>query len=155
MLGIPSDAMWVWVGLLLGSALMFGVIADLGAAPPDATRVADSVEEVQAVEYSTKAVVPVEATSMKLSTSRLALRGPGGTSHATFAGGDVIPARPETKLSDVLHGTPASSAFRSPTALQDALWRSRFHESEWYHLGKTITIRRIRYGEVDSVLVGP
>ena len=134
---------------------MFGVIAELPGAPPDADRVASAVESVQSIEYTSTARVPVEATEVKLTESSVALRGPGGTAHATFAGGPVTPVRPGTRLSDVLHGRPAGEAYPVPGSLRRAIQASQRRPATWRAAGDAITVRRIRYGEVDSVLVGP
>ena len=154
MFGVPADAMWIWIGLLLGSAAMFGVIVDLPAAPPDADRVASAVESVQAIEYTSTARVPVEATEVKLTESSVALRGPGGTGHATFAGGTVTPVRPGTRLSDVLHGRSPQEAFPVPGSLRRAVTAARRRPATWRAAGDSLTVRRVRYGEVDCVLVG-
>lgn len=155
MLDIPADAAWVWLGLLVGSAAMFGAIADLSAAPPNAERVAETVDEVRAVEYTAEATVPIEASAAKIGQSSLALRGPGGTAHATFEQGTVTPVRPGTNLSDVLHGEPPGAAFPKPGTLRQAVVAARSRPPEWHETGDAIRIRRIRYGEVDCVLVGP
>lgn len=154
MLDIPADAAWVWLGLLVGSAAMFGVIADLSAAPPDAERVAETVEDVQVVEYTTEASVPIEASAAKIGPSTVALRGPGGTAHSTFDRGPVTPVRPGTRLSTVLHGTPPDVAFPVPGTFHRTVIEARNRPPKWREAGNTIRIRRVRYGEVDSVLVG-
>lgn len=154
MFGLPADAGWIWLGLLVGSAAMFGVVADLQAAPPDAERVAGAVDEVAASDHHASGSVAVDAESIELGPRSVSLRGPGGTAHATFEYGPVTPVKPGSDLDSVLEGQPPGRVFDTPEAFADALDRATETDGGWQAVESPVTIRRVRYGGVDGVLVG-
>ncbi len=154
MFGLPADAGWIWLGLLVGSAAMFGVVADLHAAPPDAARVAAAVDEVAAGSHSASGSIDVDAESVKLGTQSVALRGPGGAAHASLDYGPVTPVAPDSDLRRVLEGQPPERLFDTPTAFEATLDQAMAAEAHWRPAGSAVTIRRVRYEEVDGVLVG-
>ncbi|MFW5903106.1 MAG: DUF7283 family protein [Halolamina sp.] len=152
---IPADVPPIWIALLVVSATVLGVVLALPSAPPpDATRVADSVDEVAATDHTAAAAVPIDATAVRLSGNRVGLRGEGGTAHASLQYGPVTPVPRESDLSAVLHGTPPADVFDSPSAFRAALDRARTSDPEWVPAGQEIRIRRVEYGEVSDVLVG-
>jgi hypothetical protein len=154
MFGIPADAPWIWLGLLVCSAAMFGVIVDIPAAPPDAERAATEVDDVARLPHTASARVEIKATEVKLGRFGIALRGPGGVGHAAFEFGPVTPVRQGTKLAKVLHGTPPQSVYETPCTFRRSIAIARDEEAEWRPASSSLVVRRVSYGEVDYVLVG-
>ena len=152
---VPADGPFVWVALLVVSASVLGVVTALPSAPPpDAARVATAVDEVAATDHAASAVVPLEATEIRVQPTGIGLRDAGGTAHASFNFGPVTPAPRGSTLSDVAAGATPATAFDSPAAFADALDRARSGDHEWGPAGEELRIRRVHYGEVEGVLVG-
>lgn len=154
MFGVPADTGWVWLGLLVGSAAMFGVITDIHATPPDAERVARAVDAVAAGSHSASGSVAIDAESIDLGPRSVSVRGPGGTSHARFDYGPITPVPPDSDLERVLEGHPPRTVFDTPAELEAALEQSASSDGGWRPVETGLTIRRVQYGEVDCVLVG-
>ncbi|MFB6110298.1 MAG: hypothetical protein ABEJ60_05420 [Halodesulfurarchaeum sp.] len=154
MFGLPTDATWIWVGLVIGSAAMLGVVVALPAAPPDAVRAAETIESVTASEYAATASIELRASAIRLAPDRLGLRGPGGTAHASIRYGPITPVGPDSPLESLLDGRPPASVFDGSAAFRAALERARARTPTWREAGETLQVRRVRFGEVSSVLVG-
>lgn len=154
MFGLPGDTPWIWLGLVLGAAVMGGVVADHPAPPPDASRVAAAVDGVAARPHATGSSVVVHAEAVRLHPRRIAVRGAGGTAHARFEYGPVTPVQPDTPLAAVLHGTRPGQVFSNTTAFRRAVSSARGDSGTWQRMDHSLTIRRVRYGEVNHVLVG-
>lgn len=154
MFGLPADTGWIWLGLLVGSAAMFGIVADLQAAPPDAARLAGAVDEVAASSHPASGTVEVDAESIELGPRSVSLRGPGGTAHARLDYGPVTPVAAASDLERVLEGQPPETVFDTPAAFEAALDRAKETDGGWQSVDSPVSIRRVRYGEVDGVLVG-
>ncbi|MFB6153913.1 MAG: hypothetical protein ABEJ27_06640 [Halodesulfurarchaeum sp.] len=155
MFGVPTDAAPIWIGLLLASAGMFGVISGVPtAAPPSADRVAATIDQVAARDITASGTVGIHATEIKLGTERVALRGPGGTAHASPAFGPVTPVSADSRLSKVLHGAAPGSVYVLPRHFRNDLERARKREPTWKAAPSTLHVRRVSYGEVTCVLVG-
>lgn len=154
MFGLPAEATWVWVGLVVGTAVMFGVVTGHPGAPPDATTAASTIDQVAATTHPSTASVSLRADEVTVGQHRIGLRGPGGTAHATLEYGPVVPVRPGSKLESVLEGTPVRSAYSTPASFEYALAAAEERDADWQPAGPVLRIRRVRYGEVNSVLVG-
>lgn len=141
--------------MVVGSAVMFGTVADMPAGPPPAAeRAAATVDDVAQLQQTATARVPLEAEAIKLGPSRVSLRGPGGVGHSRFENAPVTPVRPGTRLADVLHGTPPETAYPTPEAFELSMVRARSVQPEWRTTGSELLVRRVSYGEVNGVLVG-
>lgn len=152
---IPTDTPLIWVGLLVISAAALGsVLALPGAPPPDAERVAAAIDPVAASERTAEREVAITAEQIKLDDGSVSLRGHGGTAHAPLYYGPVVPVEKTSPLQPVLHGAPPATAFRNPVAFERALNRARSSDAEWSRATGTVAVRRVSFGEVDSVLVG-
>jgi hypothetical protein len=154
MFGLPGDTPWIWLGLVLGAAVMGGVVADHPTPPPDANRVAAAIDGVAARPHATGSSVVIHAEAVRLHPVRLAVRGPGGTAHAQFEYGPVTPVQPDTPLAAVLHGTRPGRVFANTTAFREALHRARADAGAWQTVDHSLTVRRVQHGEVNCVLVG-
>ncbi|MFB6267036.1 MAG: hypothetical protein ABEI31_05195 [Halodesulfurarchaeum sp.] len=155
MFGVPTDAAPIWIGLLLASAGMFGVISGVpSAAPPAADRVAATIDRVAASDVTASGTVGIHAAEIRIGPERIALRGSGGTAHATLAFGPVTPASPDSGLSKVLHGATPESVFGAPRSFEAAVEQARAREPTWQVAPSTLHVRRVSYGEVNCVLVG-
>lgn len=151
----PADVPFVWIALLVVSASVLGVVLSLpGAPPPDAERVAAVVDDVAGSDHPATAVVPVEQTSIRLSRNDVALRGPGGTAHASLLYGPVTPVPRESDLGRVARGAPPEYVFATPEKFEHALHTARSAEPTWESAGEQLYVRRVTYRGVDGVLVG-
>jgi hypothetical protein len=155
MLGPPTDAMPVWLGLCLASAAFLGLAVEVPTAPPpDAAAVADTVDAVAVSEYPTTAAHPTPAAAVRVDTEGIALRSDGGTARARFAYGPVTPAA-GAGLRRVLQGAPPARVFDNRTAFRSALERARTRTPTWRPLEGRVLVRRVSWGEVNATLVGP
>ncbi len=150
----PVDAWYVWVGLAVVAGTAASVVTAMpAAAPPDATGAAETVDVVAAADHATVEERPLpNAEAMRVGVDSLSLRGPGGTTHARFGYGPVTPAE-DGPLAAVLHGTPPERAFDSPAAFRRAAAAERDRRPRWTDADRLV-VRRIRWEEVDVVLVG-
>lgn len=152
---IPADVPPIWIALLVVSATVLGVVLALpNAPPPDATRVAQSIDAVAATDHTATATVPMDVEDVRLSIHQIALRSEGGTAHASLHYGPVTPVQRDSDLAAVLHGAPPEAVFDSPEAFRTARDRARATNSTWEPAGTAIDVRRVQYGEVTDVLVG-
>ena len=154
MFGLPADATWLWLGLVIGTAAMFGVVTGLPAAPPEATQVAATVDEVAASDHPSAASVEIRADAITIGPNRLGVRGPGGTAWEPLRYGPVTPVREGSRLAAVLHGAPPASEFAMPASFEYSIGNARNRDPTWRPVNGSIQVRRVRYGEVNSVLVG-
>ena len=152
---IPADVPPIWIALLVVSATVLGVVLALPSAPPpDANRVAHSIDAVAATDHTAATNVPIDGAAVRLSSHRVALRSDGGTAHASLHYGPVTPVQPDSDLARVLHETPPEAVFDSPEAFRAALDRARATNSTWETAPRELHVRRVHYGEVTDVLVG-
>ncbi|MFB6135112.1 MAG: hypothetical protein ABEJ55_09000 [Halanaeroarchaeum sp.] len=153
---VPIDTPIIWVGLLVISATVLGSVLALPVVPPpDADRVAAVVDSVAASDRTGGREVPISATQqIKVDATTVSLRGRGGTAHATFYYGPVVPVTPTGPLQPVLHGAPPQTAFRNPTAFEQSLNRAGSAGGEWERAIGPLVVRRVSFGEVNGVLVG-
>jgi hypothetical protein len=155
MFGVPLDAWYVWIGLAIVSSAAFGVVTTLpSAAPPDAAGAARTVDGVATSEYAATGSHPLSnAETVRIGTDSISVRGAGGTDHAAFGYGPVVPAIEGSKLRMVLHGEPPSRMFASPARFERAIRRARLAEPRW-RSAERLTVRRVQWEGVDGVLVG-
>lgn len=154
MFDAPVDAWYVWLGVTAASLVAFGVAAELPTAPPpDAARVADTVDSVAGCEYAATAEHPLSARQIKLGSYRLGLRGDGGAAHATFAYGPVAPVEGSARLRRVLDGTPPKTVFGSPAELRAAVADARETRPKWKRAENTLRVRCVSWEGVDATLV--
>lgn len=155
MFGVPLDAWYVWIGLAIISSAAFGVVTTLpSAAPPDAAGAARTVDSVAASAYAATGSHPLpNAESVRIGTDSISVRGAGGTDHAAFGYGPVVPTIEGSKLHMVLLGEPPSRMFVSPSRFERAIWHARRAEPEWRG-SERLTVRRVQWEGIDAVLVG-
>lgn len=151
----PADVPFVWIALLVVSAGVLGVVLSLpDAPPPDADRVAVTVDEVAATEHAAAAVVPIDAASVRLAPRAIALRDSGGTAHTSLHFGPVTPVSRGSDLAAVARGTPPETVYESSEDFERALERARSSEHSWEPATGELHVRRVTYEEVEGVLVG-
>lgn len=154
MFDVPLDAWYVWLGATLASVAVLGTVGTLPtSAPPDAAAAGETVDAVAAEEHPTTAEHPLDADAVKVGPRGLALRGPGGTAHASFTYGPVTPAADGSKLQRVLHGTPPERVFASRRAFSQAVVDARTRKPTWHPADRTLLVRRMAWGDRDVVLV--
>jgi hypothetical protein len=151
----PSiDAVAVWLGLALAGLVVAGVVVELPTPrPPDATAAVTTVDAVDAADYPSTARHPVAADAVRLGPDRLSLRGPGGTSHATYGYGPVTPAPPDSPLCAVARGAPPESAFTSPVRMAGAASARRDATPTWRPVDRPLVVRKVSWEGVEVTLV--
>lgn len=155
MFGLPLDAWYVWIGLAIVSSTAVGAVATLpSAAPPDASGAARTVDGVAASEHAAVGKHPLSNTeTVRIGSDSVSLRGPGGTEHAAFGYGPVVPVLDDPGLRATLKGDPPDRAFRTPAEFERAVRQARATEPRWQGADRII-VRRIRWEGIDVVLVG-
>jgi len=155
MLDVPLDAWYVWLGLAVTSGAALGVAGSMpGAAPPDATGAATTVDGVAASPHAAVGKHPLSnAEAVRVGGDTLSLRGPGGTAHADLGYGPVTPATGDASLAAVLQGEPPERVFHSPAAFERALSAARATGPSWHRTNRLV-VRRVSWEGVDAVLVG-
>lgn len=88
----PADAWYVWAGVALGSMLVAGIVLELPTQPPpDATRVANTIDSLSTNTYEASATIEHEADVFKFGTKRISMRNDGGIDHASLAFATLTP----------------------------------------------------------------
>lgn len=154
MFDAPVDSWYLWVGLASASVLLFGVVTGLPTAPPlDATGFADTVDTVAASQHTATATRSLAADEIRLGPNRVALRGGGGTAHATFVYGPVVPVANGTVLWEVAQGASPAHVFERPEAFRRAVTRAQNRGAEWRPADARLTVRTVTWEGTDVTLV--
>lgn len=151
------ESTYVWVGLALVGAGIFGFALRVPTAPPpDAEPVAHTIDSVAASPHEATARHPVDARRIRIGAHRVGLRGPGGNAHASLAYGPVVSATggDGDRLRRVLRGVPPERVFRSESTFARALDRSRATDPSWRSAPETLLVRRVTWGDANATLVG-
>ena len=155
MLDVPVESTYVWIGLAVVSASVFGLALRVPASPPpDATRAAQTVDGVASSPYEASGRHPLDADEIRLGRDRIGLRTDGGAAHAAFAFESVVPALGSDRLRVVLRGRPPRAVFEDRAAFAAALEAARTREPRWQPAPETLLVRRVTWGEVNATLVG-
>jgi hypothetical protein len=154
------DATYAWLGLAVVSVVTAGVVGSFPASPPpDADGVAHTIDSVAEGEYVATAEHGLTADRMRLTTRTVELSDGDGAARAPLRGAPVTPVPAEGpgadgRLRRVLDGTPPDAAFGGSEAFADAAADARTVDHEWRSSPETLTVRRVRYGELRVTLVG-
>ncbi|WP_096390629.1 DUF7283 family protein [Halopenitus persicus] len=161
MIDAPIETWYTWLGIAAVSVLTLGTAAGIPSGPtPDATGVADTIDRVAADELPATAEHGVAADRIRLSPTRVSLRGPGGSTTAPLRFGPVTPATSagsDDRLRRVLSGEPPNRVFDSPEALNRAAVESRGRyrrNPRWERAPNRLRIRSIRWEGTRVTLVG-
>lgn len=154
MFTVPVDAWYVWIGLTVFGLAAFGAASAIPSTPPpDADGAAETVDAVAASQYAALGEHPVSrADEARLGSDSLSLRGPGGTAHASFGYGSVVPAT-EGDLERVLLGDPPGRVYEDPAAFTTAVDAALDAEPQWKPVDGLV-VRRVSWEGVDVTLVG-
>ena len=155
MFGLPLDAWYVWIGLAVASSAAFGVVTVLPSAPPpDASGAAKTVDSVAASDHAAVGKHPLSnAESVRVGSDTISIRGSGGTEHASFGYGPVVPVVDDPALRATLLGEPPDRAFRTPEAFERAVRDARREEPRWQGT-EQLVVRRVSWEGTDAVLAG-
>lgn len=154
MFDAPVDSWYLWVGLASASVLLFGVAAGLPTAPPlNAAAVADTVDTVAASPHTATATRSLAADEIRLGPNRVALRGDGGTAHAMFVYGPIVPVVDGTLLWEAVQGAPPDHLFESPENFRRAVTKARNREVRWRPTAEQLTVRTVTWEGTDVTLV--
>ncbi|MFO7925777.1 MAG: DUF7283 family protein [Halobacteriota archaeon] len=155
MFDVPLDAWYVWIGLAIVSSTAFGVATALpSAAPPDAEGAARTVDGVAASEHEAVGKHPLSnAETVRVGTDSISVRGAGGTEHASFGYGPVVPVLQDTELRSLLLGELPHRIFESPEQFDGAIRHAQLADQRWQGADRLI-VRRVQWEGTDAVLVG-
>ncbi len=154
MFDAPMDGFVVWASLSVVSLAVAGVALSLaGPAPPDAAAVADAIDEIASSQHQVADTVRIRARMIRIATSQISLRGPGGTTHASLVAGAVTPVEDGT-LRLVLDGATPERVFESRESFTRALTRARGQWGDWQPAPDRLRIRRVSWRGIDATLVG-
>lgn len=155
MFDAPADTWYLWLGIATASLVAVGLAVSFPTSPPpDATRLAATVDSVATSPHNATAEHPLDADEIRLGPHRIGLRGEGGTAHATLAYGPVTPVGNSSRLARVLEGVPPGTVFDSQCAFRNATATVRNGSREWHHTDDRLLVRRVTWGEFDVTLVG-
>lgn len=155
MFDVPVDGWYAWLGVAAVSVLLLATATSLPTrAPPDAARVADTVDRVAASEHAATAEIPLDGARIRLGPRRIALRNEAGTAHATFAFGPVIPVGDGGPLAAVLYGAVPARQFDTPNDLAEAGAEARDRAAVWRDVDGPLLVRMLSWGDVRVTLVG-
>ena len=153
MFGPPIDAMYVWLGVSIVSAVALGIVAGLPTtAPPSPGPVAATIDEVATSPPGSVAHRSLAAGSWRLDGRQLGLRNTAGSTAATLLK-PAIRASTDT-FQRLLAGERPSDVYESPAAFERAVSLARDDTAAWTTAPEQITVRRVRWRSVDVTLVG-
>lgn len=166
---VPADAWYVWIGVLVVSLSVAGVVLSLPSEPPpDASDAANTVDRVATSEHGTRATAELDAEQARIGTKQLALRNDGGTTHASIAFGSITPvdaaAGPAAEAGTALLAgaqlsavVDDSAAFDSERSVRDAFAELRLRVdsegSNWHETEGRLRVRSLRIAGELVVLV--
>jgi len=155
MLGVPLDAWYVWIGLAIVGSTVFGIASALPSAmPPDASGAARTVDSVAASDHAAVGKHQLSnAESARIGADSISLRGPGGTEHAGFGYGPIVPVVDHPALRATLLGEPPERAFGSAAEFERAISRAGATDPRWQGADQLV-VRRVQWKGVDVVLAG-
>lgn len=156
----PVDAWYVWIGVAIVTAGLFGVVTSLPSQPPpDANRAANTIDEVASNPYPADARYEHEATEVRIGLQEVSLRNDAGTNRATVrygpmtplagiegeanrsAVGRILDGESPTRIVEALDGVESqtqlrAAAVRARTSLQS-------HGPEWRPADGTLRVRKV------------
>ena len=154
MFDAPLDAWYVWIGLSMVSVAVAGTALGLPTATaPAATPVAETIDSVAASPNQARATVALTADRIRLARHSVALESAGGVDRAPIAFGPVVPADTRA-LHEVVAGRAPERAFLTKHAFEAAIEEARRAAPRWESAPKRLTVRRVRWGDVNVTLVG-
>ena len=155
MFDAPADTWYLYLGVAAASTLALGVALGLPTtAAPDAARAAATVDHVATSPHDATGHAPLDAATVDLDPTGIALRSDGGTAHATFAYGPVTPVGASPRLGRILDGVPPSRVFPNATAFETAAATARDRPTDWRDAGDRLRVRRVTWRGTDVTLVG-
>lgn len=147
------DTLYVWVAVGTCSVAVLGVVLGMPtAAPPDATGVAATIDEVATSPPGSVVHRYLVADEWSIGSRQIGLRNVGGTARATLLT-TITPARTE-RLRVVLGGTDPANVYGSPAAFRGDVRRAEDRSSSWRPAPDRLTVRRVGWGGTDVTLVG-
>jgi len=165
----PVDAWYIWLGVAIVSLALAGVALSIPSEPPpNATRAANTIDDVAGSTYRAHATYEHGADDIRIDTKRIAMRNDGGTADASIAFGSLTPVDAvddDTKreaLERILHG-------EHPTAVVDeyglidesdltaaaATARAEIDQNgaEWRPADGVLRVRQLQIGNGTVVLI--
>lgn len=165
----PADAWYVWAGVAVLSVVVAGIAVAVPAEPPpDADRVANTVDRVAASSHGTSVQADHEADTVRFGTRTIGLDGDGGTARASVTFGPLTPVRaadgPTAHAARaLLDGEPLEAvidrhvAFENERELRTAFEAVRLtldeQGAEWQHSAGPIRVRSVRIDGEQVVLI--
>ena len=153
MIGPPADSPALHAGLVVAAVAFLAVVGSLPARPaPDATSVADTVDDIATGGAPASSTHDHAADAVRLRPNGIAMRNDGGTARATFAFGPVVPVD-DGPLRAVLRGDAPQTVFHDRGSFRDAVEGAKEREPRW-ELSDHVTVRGVSWDGYRVTLVG-
>lgn len=164
----PADSWYVWVGVVLVSLSVAGVVVSLPSEPPpDTAGATNAIDRAAASEYGTRVSYETDAEQSRIGTKQLALQNDGGRTHASVAFGSITPvdaARGETREAGLalLDGATLTAVLSKHDSSEPEL-RERFEGlrervdrtgADWRETNGQVRVRSVQIAGELVVLVG-
>ncbi|WP_459194398.1 DUF7283 family protein [Halosimplex sp. J119] len=159
----PADAWYIFLGVSIVSAAMFGVVQALPSQPPpDGNVVANTVDEVAGSGYNASGTYEHDADEYFVDSEGIRLRNDGGESMAAVAYGELAPVWPDDDLKAVLDGVDVNDVYSDPSDFESAYEDSQEaaidrleddDESDWLPADGRLRVRHVVWDDVHVTLV--
>ncbi len=148
MFDAPLDTTYVWLGLTtVGIGLLALAAAVPTTPPPDANRVAGTIDRVAVADSPATATAAVAADAVRFTTDAVVVRNERATSRARLAFGPVVPVA-DDQLERVARGAPPPGVFADQSSFRQAV---RSADADWQQ-GSTVHVAHVSWG-TDVTLV--
>jgi len=160
----PLDAWYVWVGLVLISGVMLGIVFELPTEqPPDAGELVDTAEFVAAAGDGATATVEPTAEAIRTDGTTVELKGDGDVSRETMSTGIIVPIK--AAETDRKH-SGLKQLLEEPTAVpkdKQSVLKSHINtlaespntlSEEWLSVDDRVTLRGVTVNESSVILLG-
>lgn len=166
----PVDAWYVWLGVALVAAGLFGVVTSLPLnPPPDANGAANTIDEVASNPYPSHARYEYDATGARIGLQEISLRNDAGTNRAIVRYGPMTPleaidgAANRSAVSRILDGESPTEVVETMEAVENerqlraaaAMARKSVESrgANWRPAKRTLRVRKVFLDEVPVLLV--
>lgn len=152
----PADAWYVFLGVAIVSLAMTGIALSFPTtAPPNADRVANTVDRAAGSTHNATAENDHDANFFWIDGKQIALRNEGGTTRASIAFGTMTPAWHNDTLERILYGADPGEVFAGSacerletTARDEREWvleevTDDGDEQEWFAASERVRVRSI------------
>lgn len=169
----PLDGWYVWLGVMLVSIALAGIVLSFPTqTPPDATEAVNTVDAVAADPYGATATYEHRADEVRVGTTQIELRNDAGTDRAAIRYGSIVPITQlyvddheenRTVLLRLLEGENPETVIAEHAGIdseddlliiaEETKSRSDEDDSEWTHSDGMLSVRSVPLAGEMVVLV--